>query len=128
MIQRSTPLKRSRMKSKPTIRRWTEADEKLRDELDRGCRACGTQRNLERAHVVPREYDEIVKGSRGGRYRFVNPNAVIWLCGPLSEHNHHAMFDSHNLDLLEVITEEEFEYAVRILGYERALKRVSGNA
>lgn len=120
------PLKRSRMKSKPVKRFWQHAIEKI--ESEGCCRACGATDFVDACHIVPRRFDEETTGPRGGKYLYVDPRNVIALCGAFSEQNHHAMFDSHDLDLLEVITEEEFEYAVGVLGYERALKRVSGGA
>lgn len=103
---------------------WGHANEKLEKEREYGCRYCGTQRDLERAHIVPREYDERHTGPRGGKYRYVNPHAVIWLCGWFGN-GCHPKLDSSQLDLSSVLSDEEKRHAVSVLGEGRALRRVA---
>lgn len=114
------------MKRKPVKRQWADAMEKV--ESEPGCRCCGATDFVDAAHIVPRRYDEEREGPKGGKYLYVHPDNVIPLCNAFSSGDHHGQYDAHRLDLLPFLTDAEFLHAVGVLGYERALKRVSSNA
>lgn len=48
------------------------------------------------------------------------PASIVPLCGSFSENNCHSLYDAHRLDLTDYLTEEELEYAARVIGEEQA--------
>ena len=90
-------------------RDWTEARAKVDAEYQ--CRVCGYRGSLEAAHVVPR--------SLGGGQK---ADSVVPLCRRC-----HTDFDGLRLDLIPYLTKSEQAEAVRVLGIERARRRLSGD-
>jgi hypothetical protein len=113
------------MKRKQRRRDWSLALLKKEEAIEsgEGCRVCGTLFNLQIAHIVGRKYDPIVIGPRGGKIRMVPPQAVVILCGGC-----HFKYDAFALSILNLVSEEEYEYAVQALGEERARIRLSGGS
>lgn len=89
-------------------RDWSAAHAKV--EQEGRCRVCRSLTELDPAHIVPR--------SLGGGQSDL---AVVPLCRTC-----HTAFDSHRLDLLPFLTYEEQAEAVRVLGIERARRRLGG--
>ena len=89
-------------------REWSAAHAKV--EQEGRCRVCRSLTELDPAHIVPR--------SLGGGQADL---AVVPLCRTC-----HTAFDSHRLDLLPFLTYEEQAEAVRVLGIERARRRLGG--
>lgn len=83
------------------------------------CRNCGTNRQLQAAHVLGRAHDE------KAAVIYVDPRDVVPLCGPFANGCHEA-YDHHRLDLWEKLTDEERERAASILGAPGARRRISG--
>lgn len=89
-------------------RSWTAARVKVNNE--HACRVCGSSAPyLEAAHIVPR--------SLGGGQ---NPESIVPLCAPC-----HREYDALNFDLLPYLHREEEVEAVRVLGIERARRRLA---
>lgn len=89
-------------------RDWAAARAKVNREGQ--CRVCGRATPyLEAAHVVPR--------SIGGRQ---SADSIIPLCP-----EDHRLYDSLQIDLLGYLTREEEVEAVRVLGIERARRRLA---
>lgn len=106
-----------------SVRRdWTAANAKLRAELPYGCRVCGRNSELERAHVLGRALDEKL-----GAGRRVDPDLVVWLCGPFPS-GCHGDFDLRSLDLMPYLTDRERDAAFRLLGEGPARRSISGRA
>lgn len=84
----------------------------------KGCRVC-LRFPRELAHIIPREHDWI--GLRNRRVVRVHPLAVCPLCG-----HHHALYDSHQFDLLPHLTADEIGHAVSVIGEGNALRRIQG--
>jgi hypothetical protein len=82
-------------------------------ESGAGCRVCG-QFPVEAAHLVHRS-----RGAKG----FNDPDLVVGLC-----RGHHALLDSHRLELLPHLTYDEQAAAVKIIGIVRAVKRLAPGA
>jgi 5-methylcytosine-specific restriction endonuclease McrA len=91
-------------------RDWTAARAKV--EREANCRICGAAWKIEAAHIIPR--------SLGGGQ---SEDAIVPLCP-----DHHREYDSHRLDLLPHLTHDEQAEAVRVLGLERARRRLSPEA
>jgi len=89
-------------------RDWSAAHAKV--EQEGRCRVCRSLTELDPAHIVPR--------SLGGGQSDL---AVVPLCRTC-----HTAFDSHRLDLLPFLTYEEQAEAVRVVGIERARRRLGG--
>ncbi|QIN79635.1 hypothetical protein GBA65_15120 [Rubrobacter marinus] len=105
-------------KSQP-VRDWGDANRKM--EAEGCCRNCGGEQELQRAHLVPRRYDPLVRGPRGARLRYVPAAAICPLCLWC-----HADFDRGNLSLLGKLFVSELRYAIRVLGKHRARRRLGG--
>lgn len=106
------------MTSKPVSRLWQDAEEK------RGpCIVCGGG-PVHLSHVTHRRYDEKVNGNRKKLY--VHPASVVSLCSGLETQGHHDMYDSHELNLLPYLSDEEIQKAIEQMGNERALRRMKG--
>ena len=88
-------------------RDWDAARAKVLRESE--CRLCAARGELDAAHVVPR--------SLGGGMREVD---VVPLCRDC-----HAATDQHRVDLLPALTYAEQAEAVRVLGIERAYRRLA---
>ena len=89
-------------------REWSAAHAKV--EREGRCRVCRSLDSLDPAHVVPR--------SLGGEQGDL---AVIPLCRVC-----HTAYDSFRLDLIPFLTYEEQAEAVRVVGIERARRRLGG--
>jgi hypothetical protein len=114
------------MRVKTKLRRdWSDALRKIHREGR--CRVCGSERDIEAAHVIGRERDAELVGPRGGRYLYVHPDSVVPLCGAFSERACHMFYDRHEIDLLPHLTQAEQERAVADAGgLIAALNRVTG--
>jgi hypothetical protein len=136
LLERRKPLKRTGIKQGQPRRYWGDAHEKIR--RDYRCRGCGRGpgedglqdclydvggpwERIERAHIVPRRYDRVEIGPRGGKRVYVEPDAICPLCSSC-----HRAFDAGELSLLGKLTMSELRHAVRVLGKERARHRISG--
>lgn len=100
-------------------RYWLAAIEK-RDREAR-CRCCSSRDWLEAAHTIARSYDEVVDLEDGSSILFVDPDDTVPLCREC-----HRLYDARELCLLPVLTLDEQAAAVRHVGIERALHRLSG--
>lgn len=100
-------------------RYWLAAIEK-RDREAR-CRACGERYALQAAHTIGRSYDERVELEDGSVILFVDPDLIVPLCVTC-----HRDYDARELCLLPVLTLDEQAAAVRCIGIERSLHRLSG--
>lgn len=85
------------------------------------CRCCGARDNVQAAHIIGRSYDEEFELEDGTRWLFVDPEEIVPLCVTC-----HADYDQRRLNILPVLTLVEQAAAVRLIGMERALHRVSG--
>lgn len=104
-------------------RDWRAANAKRKREESFGCRVCGrTDRVLELAHTIGREFDE-----RRGSTFWVDPDRVVLLCGPFPEGCHGASH-RHEIDLYPYLTPDEQASAVARLGYGPARRKISGRA
>ncbi len=105
----------------PKPKRWWDS---ARAKVDREarCRCCGETWNLQAAHTIGRVHDELVELEDGTAILFVDPEDVIPLCAEC-----HRAYDARELCLLPVMTLDEQAAAVRLVGIERALHRLSGN-
>lgn len=106
-------MKRTQMKRKQVRRDWSDAEIKRQP-----CRVCGNP-NAELAHLIGRSRDVVLRGPRGGEYRYVHPDSVVPLCS-----EHHRLYDERRLDLLPHATLEEQIRAIEDAGgivaaYER---------
>lgn len=90
------------------MRDWTQARIKVNSE--HVCRVCSRAETLEAAHIVPR--------SLGGK-QF--SDSIVPLCPSC-----HRAYDDLELDLIPYLTKNEQAEAVRVLGIERARRRLSG--
>lgn len=100
--QRKTPLKRSRIKQI-----WDDAEVKRTH-----CRICGPrpyeQRNIQLAHLIGKHFqDQPVKGPRGAKRWWVDPDSVIPLCA-----HHHMAYDQRNLSLKGYLSMRELRGAI----------------
>jgi hypothetical protein len=100
-------------------RYWTAALEKTRREGR--CRLCPEVYGLQAAHVVARKYDEKAELEDGTFAYFVDPDDVVPLCPSC-----HALYDRHEVSLLEVLTLDEQAAAVAHIGIYRAVHRLTG--
>lgn len=116
-LPRKKQLKKTQMKTKSMRRDWTDADKKMPYQWCRGCGGDG----MERAHLVPRRFDEVRIGPMGGKYLYVEPDNIVALCTPC----HHA-FDAGELSLLGKLTMREYRHVISILGKARARRRLGG--
>jgi hypothetical protein len=91
-------------------RDWTAVRAKLL--LEGECRVCGSRENVQAAHTIGRKYDGPV----------VDPDDIVPLCI-----EHHAAFDAHELNLLPHTTYAEQGAAVKHVGIDRALKRLTSS-
>lgn len=91
-------------------RDWSAARAKVAQEGV--CRVCGHAQNLEAAHVVPRS----LGGGQGA-------DATVPLCRTC-----HRNYDAFRLDLIPYLTKDEQAEAVRVLGIERARRRLAPSA
>ena len=128
-LQRNAPMKRSRLKSKPPARDWSDARDKVEEEGR--CRVClvpdgslvdGERIRLEAAHAIGREHDEVRIGPRGGETLYVRRESIVPLCQFCL-----SQFHAHRLDLLPFLFLPEQIEAVRAAGgIEAANRRLSG--
>ena len=118
---------------------YTEARAKV--DREGRCRVCGAQEgygvHLEAAHVLGRKHDP--KDATGRR--IVVPEAVVALCRrsqvadlpkDLEESRRHGgchpAYDAHALNLRPYLTDEEWHYAVGLVGLGDAERRTMGRA
>lgn len=93
-------------------RDWTAARAKV--ETEGVCRVCGIGGRLEAAHVIPRSINPTEAN--------MDPAGIVPLCP-----NHHRLYDSHDLSLLEHMTVEEQARAVIMAsGLESARHIITG--
>ena len=95
-------------KNKP--RSWADARAKVDEEGE--CRVCGSHSGLQAAHIIPR--------SLGGRQ---HRDSIV----PLCERDHRS-YDNFRLDILPYLTHDEQAEAVRVMGLERARRRLAPSA
>lgn len=83
---------------------------------------CGETRNLEAAHVIGREHDEVRVGPKGGETLFVKRESVV----PLCQHCH-RQYDERRLDLLPCMTiDEQLNSVDAAGGIVAAYERLTG--
>ena len=124
-------MKRSAPKKHPPVRDWDDARAKV--HLEGQCRKCGAMDvALEAAHVIGRKLDKLnaygqphttgTKTSSSERPTWhVHSSRIVPLCQPC-----HALYDSHEIDLLPVLFLHEQMQAVRDCGgIEAARRRVA---
>lgn len=118
-LPRKKQLKRSRPKNRTLRRDWSDADKKMVMH----CRGCDEEQRwwVERAHLVPRRFDEVRKGARGAKYLYVSPDNIVPLCIEC-----HCAFDAGLLSLIGKLTMREYRHVIRILGKARARRRLGG--
>lgn len=109
------PIKRTQPK-----RDWADARAKVEDEG--ACRACGSNENLEAAHVIGRASDAPKPGYASPAL-WVNPDSIVPLCGGFSRLKCHSAYDAHALDVLEFLTLDEQVQAVRDAGGIESARR-----
>lgn len=119
------------MKRKVLRRDWSDARAKV-DEFGL-CRGCGRPfeklkrmgRSLDAAHIVGRTYDP--KSDKASFDRYVHPDAVFPLCGPVLESGtcHHE-YDGHRLNMWLRLTDSEREWVIAAAGEGRARRRAEG--
>lgn len=101
-----------------TYRDWKLATAKIEAE-DYRCRVCGSQWQVERAHVIGREHDSKAPVRIAGwRPGVVAPDRIVPLCRDCHQgpHGQHAK----RLDLLPYLTRNEETQAVADVGLGRA--------
>jgi hypothetical protein len=107
--------------------RVDSAEARAKIEREGRCRVCGESRDVDMAHVVGKKHDAILTGPRGGQYIYVHPDSVVPLCGAFTDNFCHGAYDSHALDLLPYLNQDEQERAVQDAGgLIAALNRVTG--
>lgn len=107
---------RPRGRSRQPDRDWTPALEKVEEEGC--CRICKcTDRKLEAAHILGREYDEpkVTPDGRVLKVLVVKKDRIVPACGPFPE-GCHGDIDLKRVDLLPVLTLEEQLQAVKDAG------------
>lgn len=110
--------------AKGQLRRyWDDVNEKFEEEAPKGCRLCGSENWLERAHTVNREDQDIPVDELqleyperydyiGSRYDlYVNPDSIIVLCK-----KHHMQFDANAIGVMDYLTLAEQVNAVLAAG------------
>lgn len=107
------PMKRTEKK-----RDWSDARAKVDEE--QVCRVCGSNENVEAAHIIGREHDEPLLGSQT---LYVHPNRIVPLCGPFSRMKCHVAFDANALDVLGFLTTVEQAQAVQDAGSIESARR-----
>jgi len=108
---------KERLKRGAPKRDWSDAEAKRTF-----CRVCGIA-NPELAHVIGRARDKPKRPHM--KTLWVNPDAVVPLCGPFPEGCHGA-YDRHELDLLPYLTRQEQARAVLDAGgLELARRRLA---
>ena len=117
-------IQRTGIRRKTLVRQWQDAIEKV--ESEEACRVCGATDFVDAAHILGRKYDRVVVGPRGGKKLYVDPRGIIPLCGAFSKNFHHGLYDQHQLDLTNYLTEEEIAFAIAEIGAGRAFIRISG--
>ena len=132
-IQRKTPMRRTgtlkpggttrkvrtRPKRSAQNRDWTAARAKV--AIERRCRVCGSDRNVQAAHVIGRRHDRMGPDGR----IFVDPLEIVPLC--LECHDRYdGRAHGERLDLLPYLTLLEQAAAVALVGLEVARKRLTG--
>jgi hypothetical protein len=100
----SKPMRRSQPK-----RDWTDARAKV--EREGVCRVCGSEYELQAAHVIGRHCDEL---KIGADVLYVHPDSIVPLCW--SCHAHYDRAGSPVLDLLPYLLPHEEERAVHDAG------------
>ena len=117
---RKKGLKRSRPKNRVLRRDWSDVKKKMQM---RECRGCSYEQRfwIQRAHLVPRRFDEVRKGPKGAKYLYVHADNVVPLCIEC-----HRAFDAGELSLVGKLTMRELRHVVSILGKHRARRRLSG--
>lgn len=81
------------------------------------CRVCSmdgddTNGRVEAAHTINRKAQDVLcTGPRGGEYMYVQPDAVVGLCG-----YHHRIYDARGLDILPYLSVAEQLNAVDAAG------------
>lgn len=109
------PMKRSQPK-----RDWSDARAKV--EAEEVCRVCGSNEQVQAAHIIERACDQPKPGFASPPL-WVNPDSVIPLCGEFSQLKCHPSYDAHSLDILEFLTTAEQIQAVRDAGGIESARR-----
>lgn len=109
------------MKRSDPQRSWEQAIRKV--EREGACRVCGCTQDLQAAHTISRQLQDVeVEGPRGGKALVVPENAIVPLCRA-----HHEAYDARRLDLLPYLFLPEQVNAVEAAGgITGANKRLSG--
>lgn len=108
----ASPLQRqARRAASRKAKDWSAARAKVAAEGRCRC-GCGATEGLQAAHVLGQRYD---------RDGFVYPDHVIPLARPC-----HESYDAHRLNIRPLLTADEWEAAVLLVGEGPALRRVMG--
>ena len=112
------------MKRTQPRRDWSDARAKVEEEGV--CRVCGSNENVQAAHVIGRASDGPKPGYASPAL-WVNPDSIIPLCGQFAALQCHVRYDAHALDVLEFLTPAEQIQAVKDAGgcIEAARRRTS---
>lgn len=111
----SSPQKQGGLKRRQPKRDWTAARTKV--ETEEVCRVCGSNVEVQAAHIIERSRDKFhLDGSPRDGVWVVEAVRIVPLCGPFSPLHCHVDFDSHAIDILQVLTLEEQVQAVRDAG------------
>lgn len=102
-------------------RDWTPARAKV--EREGRCRVCPATVFLQAAHVIGRRYDPAHPHPRQKGERIVMADAVVPLCPTC-----HDRYDTHQLNLLDHLTDAEYIHAVDLVGAGQARRRIMGAA
>ncbi len=114
-LKRKKSLTRQTIKRIPVRRCWKAANAKVENKP---CRYCGGG-PIQRAHLVGRRYDQPIR--EGSKTLRVDPDGIVELCGYC-----HLLYDAYRLPLIGLLTISEYRYCLRVLGKERARRRLSG--
>lgn len=109
-------------------RTWDSARAKVDSEGE--CRVCGSQEQLEAAHILGRSHDAYTLGRlKRSKTWHVEPLRIVPLCGTFSNNECHRLVDEHKLDLLPYLELEEEVTAVRDAGgIELARRKLAPSA
>lgn len=123
--EKGTALRKPRKPRKPMKRTqprrdWSDARRKVEEE--QVCRACGSNTDVQAAHIIGRSSDQPKPGYASPAL-WVNPDSIIPLCGDFSPLKCHSAFDAHALDVLEFLTPAEQVQAVRDAGGIESARR-----
>lgn len=114
------------MKRSQPRRDWGPARRKVENE--EVCRVCGSNVDVQAAHIIGRERDKFdLDGKpRNVREYTVEEHRILPMCGDFAPLKCHPAYDAHQLDVLEHLTLDEQVQAVRDAGgIESARRRLA---